>query len=229
MFTAVIPMLLVMKQAETLHEMRKHEMEILDEEHSREDIIFYPYPMTEGSDKLNMSVENRGGATVKIIRIWINDENYTLDENIQSMETRVLWNFTVELKNQTSYTVKLTTEKGTVFSSKAGTLYYLEGLWYTPSLGICIHITNLKGKYWVNVTREAELVGTYQTQGNDFGDLIMTFMLDLPGFYNATIKKFVVDEWINLPDTPIEDIEIKWPGPTPIVYVLADGKSILLP
>jgi len=226
MFTAVIPMFIVMNQADTLHEMRKHEVELLDEAHSREDISFYPYPLTNDSDKLNISVVNKCGATVKIIRIWINNENYTLDENIQSMQTRVLGNFTVALKNQTSYTIKLITEKGTVFSSKAGTLYYLEGSWYTPSLGICVHIINLKGKYWVNITREGELVGTYKSQGMDFEDLIMTFMVDYPGFYNATIKKHIDgDDWEDLPGTPIINIiEIKWPGPNPIVYVLADGK-----
>jgi len=32
MFTAVIPMMLVMRQADTLHEMRKHQLEIVDEE-----------------------------------------------------------------------------------------------------------------------------------------------------------------------------------------------------
>jgi len=60
MMTAVIPMLLVMRQAETLHAMRKHELEIFDEEKRREDISYYAYVLYEGSDEIWVNIENRG-------------------------------------------------------------------------------------------------------------------------------------------------------------------------
>ncbi len=40
-FSAFIPMMLVMRQADTLYDMNKHEMEILGAERTRENIVFY--------------------------------------------------------------------------------------------------------------------------------------------------------------------------------------------
>ena len=44
MFTAVIPMMLVMRQADTLHEMRKHELENLDQERAMESLCLMSVP-----------------------------------------------------------------------------------------------------------------------------------------------------------------------------------------
>ena len=128
-FTAFIPMLLVMRQADTLHEIRKHELGILDQERDSEEINFYAYPDPDYPDKIILRIKNEGSVPIKIVMVWINDEEYheeikTQDVNIKSMETISLDPLSVVLQDLTSYTVKVVTEKGNVFTSEAGTLYY---------------------------------------------------------------------------------------------------------
>jgi len=227
MFTSVIPMFLVMNQADTLHEIRKHDMKLLDEGHFREDISFYPYALTNDSDILNISITNKCGATVKIIRIWINNENYTLNENIQSMQTRVLENFIVELINQTSYTVKVVTEKGNSFSSVAGTLHHSEGGWYTPSLGICVHIENIQGKYQIGakIAIEAEEFYQYNMTNIEHEDIEKMIWVDSPGSYYLTIKKWDGGDYVLDVDPVCNDflIEIDYPITKPITDVYVSG------
>ncbi len=74
MFTAVIPMILVMRQAETIHAMRKHELEIMDEERTSENIIFYVLPLND-PPRLSFIIENRGESLTTIERIWLNNES----------------------------------------------------------------------------------------------------------------------------------------------------------
>ena len=233
MFTAVIPMLLVMKQADTIHEIRKVEVGRMDEEHSREDIDFYAYTLPVKPDDIHVKIENRGDAPVKIVRVWINDvEHQPQDVNIQSMATMVLGPFTVTLQDLTSYTVKVVTEKGNVFSSEAGTLYYSSSTagWYTPSLGICVHIENLKGKYQIliriNLGVEPLDEHSYTSTFLEHGEIEEIFWVASPGTYYLTIKKdkpglgFVLDV---IPRYHDEPIDVLWPASKPITDVYVSG------
>ena len=69
-------------------------------------------------------VANNGVVPIKIVRVWINDLNYTPDTAISSMETEVLGPFTVTLQNGASYVAKVTTERGNCFASTSGTLFF---------------------------------------------------------------------------------------------------------
>jgi len=233
-FTAFIPMMLVMRQADTLNEMRKHELGIFDQDRVDEEINFYAYPdPAPNHDKLNLRIKNEGSIPIKIVKVWINDVEYPQNVNINSMETKSLDPLTVTLQALTSYTVKVITEKGNIFTSISGTLYYSGGTWHTPSLGICVHIINIKGKYEITVTTETESepVGYYKSQSTEWGDVIKTFMVDYPDpvSYTVTIKKFNGSNWIELSGSPITNVSIVWPpenpGDDPIFNILINGES----
>ncbi len=42
-FTSVVPMMLVMKQADTIYEKKKHEMDVIDDESVREELTVYTF------------------------------------------------------------------------------------------------------------------------------------------------------------------------------------------
>jgi len=234
MFTAVIPMLLVMNQADTIHEIRKVEVGRLEEEKASEKISFYAYlleedPLDPINDKINLRIKNYGSIPVKIVSVWINDEKYPQEDvNIKSMETKSLDTLIVD-QVLSSYIVKVITEKGNVFTSRSGNLYYSGGIWYTPSLGISVHIINTKGKYEITVTKGTETVGYYESQFTEWGEVINTFRVDDPDSYTVTIKKLVGNDLIELFDSPVV-VLISWPPENPddgpISHIYVDGNTL---
>jgi len=225
LFTSVIPMYLFMKQADTIYIQKIDEMECLDEERAREEIDVCAYPLGETSDQLKVRVENKGAVSVTVVRVWINDVYHAQDEMIPSMEKTVLGPFTVSLQPDSYYAVKVTTEKGNIYASKSGTLYYTDGTWYTPSLGISVNIANVVGKYHIQVANAPE-PNEYWTQGTDFGDVIHWFAVDISDIYTVTIEKWVGgSNWVDLPGTPV-NVVIQWPDGPPIVYVYASGIGV---
>jgi len=237
MFTAVIPMLLVMRQADIFYETEKLEGGRLDEEHSREDIDFYAYTELDHSKDIYVKIENRGNVPIKIVRVWINDVEYFQEghpqgENIKSMETIDLVPFIVTLQDLTSYTVKVVTEKGNVFSSKAGTLHYYElSGWYTPSLGICVHIDNLKGKYQIIIKTDTDpetlpLPGhSYSSDFLEHGEIEEIFWVDSPGTYYLTIKQWDEGEFglDVVPACNLYEVKVEYPATKPITDVYVSG------
>ncbi len=222
-FTSFIPMMLLMNQADTLYDMRKHELGILDQERIDEEISFYAYP--DSNDKIVLSIKNEGSTPVKIVNVWINDVEYPQNVNINSMETKILASLDVTLHDLTSYTVKVITENGNVFTSDAGTLYYSSSSavgWYTPSLGICVHIDNLRGTYQIIIGTDP--VQEYLTIENERGDIEKIFWVDFPGTYYVTIKKREGSDWVNV-NPPYDDkpIDVLWPASKPITDVYVSG------
>jgi len=77
-----------MRQADAYYELQKHEVTVLDDEKSREDLTFYVYP--DLSDDLIVSVENHGAMNIEVVRIWLNNDpqpettSEVIDENPQS-------------------------------------------------------------------------------------------------------------------------------------------------
>ena len=127
MFTAVIPMLLVMNQADTLHEMRKHELEILDNERLSEDLHVYVFPAEDPSD-LTLRVENRGDFTAKIVKTWINEDSYLEDFIVQPMavHNKILEDYFIP-ENGKYYFIKVTTDRGNIFTSDSGSVFCNSG------------------------------------------------------------------------------------------------------
>ena len=126
-FTAFIPMMLVMRQADTIYEMRKHELGILDQDRMDEEVYVYIFP-SDAPPILTLSVQNRGTLIVNVMQVWINDVPYQIDDfNVQptSLLEMDLTDFTPELDNW--YLIKIITDRGNVFSSESGSLYYDSG------------------------------------------------------------------------------------------------------
>lgn len=141
-FSAFIPMLLVMKQADILHETRKHEIGIRDEERVSENIIFYTLPLTD-PPRLSFVVENRGENLITIERIWLNNISHVVSELIPSMATLSdIGPFSVPDVDET-YIIKLSTDRGNVFTPSSGVPTYdqINGEWLMDSFNIFIMMT----------------------------------------------------------------------------------------
>ena len=131
--------------------------------------------------------------------------------------------YTVDLISGTSYPVKVTTERGNIFTTNSGTIYYEDGTWYTTSLGISVNINNNKGKFEIEIYDDEDfLVGYYKTLGEDEGDLEKYFEVSYPGTYTVYVSEFTGKNWVPLDNTPAE-VQILWPGGTPIVFLYLIG------
>ena len=87
LFSAIIPMQLVMKQADNIALQRTHETQILDQEKFEENIEVYPVPIT-GQDKLNVTIINNSEFPVKIKHLWINNTHYSQDLTVNPFNQR---------------------------------------------------------------------------------------------------------------------------------------------
>lgn len=220
-FTSLIPMQLVMLQTDTLESQILQEQGLEDNEKEQEKLSLVSYPTSTTSNLLKVRVENRGNIAVQLERLWIKSNSTSLNESLQIGETKTLGPFTVALEENTSYPVKVITERGNVFGSDAGNMIYSsQGIWYTPSLGVNVYIANEKGKYYIKVSNST-WYEEYETLGTDFGDLVVLFDVDTLGNYHVVCKKNS-DNGPHLPGTPT-DVTISWPNGSPIVYVYTSG------
>ncbi len=125
LFTSVIPMLLVMKQADTIYTQKIHEMEARDDERDNEILEASAFPVSTTSDELKVKIENTGVVSAKIIRVWINDDNYSESTVVQTGGSSTLGPYSVPLENGSSYAIKVTSERGNTYASTTGVLYYI--------------------------------------------------------------------------------------------------------
>ena len=226
MFTSVIPMMLVMKQADTIYTQKTHEMESRDEERANEAIEANAFPVNDTSNQLRVQVQNSGVVSVKIIRLWINDVDYSEDATVKAGDSDTLGPYTIDLEANSSYSVKAVTERGNCFASTSGTLYFSDGFWFTPSIGINVLVLNWVGKYQIrcyNGTWTSE--EPYQTQGVDWLDIQWTEVgMTDPGNYWVEVKKKVGASYQNVPGTPVP-VVIQWPGGPAVVNVIVDARD----
>ena len=220
-FTALIPLQMSMLQTDTYESKIIRELETSDSEKEEEELTVVSYPTTTTSSSLKVRVQNTGILDVKIVKVWIKDEQYTVNDTIPFGEASVLGPFTVDLVANSSYPVKVITERGNLFGSNAGNMIYSSnGVWFTPSLGINVYIANDKGKYYVQVSNST-WSEEYTTRGQDFGDVVIFFEVDTIDTYHVICKKNS-DSGSNLVGTPV-DVTITWPNGSPIVFVFTSG------
>ena len=229
MFTSVIPMMLVMKQADTIYTQRVHEMESRDDERSSEIIAVDAYPVTNNSDQLNVKVTNTGVVPVNIVRVWIKDEQHNESTIVKSGETSEIGPYSVTLENNTSYSIKVTTDRGKSVASTCGTLYFNDGYWFTPSIGIHVLVLQDVGKYTIRVyngssaSPDWESLDPYLTQGTDFGEIQWTEIgMTTGGYYYVEVKKKKGGSYQHVPGTPVP-VFLQWPGGSPVINVVVDA------
>ena len=226
LFTSIIPMYIVMKQADNIYTRNVHEIGVSDQDRAREAIEAYTYPLTSTSNQLNVKVTNTGVVPVKIVRVWINDVSYSVSTSIASQGSAVLGPFTVTLQNGKAYVTTVTTERGNSFASTSPTLFYINNYWFTPSLGIHVIVLNqAAAKYKIRVYNTTwTSPKPYETLGTDNDDIEWMELVLTQGNYGVEVKKKVGGSWVNLPSTPIP-VTIVWPGASPVINVVADGRG----
>ena len=226
LFTSVIPMMLVMKQADTIYTQRVNEMESRDDERSSEILVVNAFPVNDTSTQLKIEVENIGVVSVKIIRVWINDVDYSETAITKTGDTTDIGPYDVTLENDTSYSIKVITERGNSFASACGVLYYTDGYWFTPSIGIHVLVLNWFGKYQIRIYNGSwTSPDPYATQGVDIGDINWTEVnMTDAGNYWVEVKKKVGGSYQNVPSTPVP-VSIVWPGGSPVINVIVDARD----
>ena len=144
-FTAFIPMLLVMRQADTLHEMRKFELARLDEERDAENLYIYVRGTGSGSSYLTVEVENKGYLSSKVVSLWINDEFFELNQMISPMSgVEDLGSFDVSGLLDFDYIIMVTTDRGKIFVFDIPLTWTLNG-WESTIVSIEVVIEKLGG------------------------------------------------------------------------------------
>jgi hypothetical protein len=226
LLTAVIPMQLVMKQADSLYVRKIKEVESADEERAKEDLRVTIYPNSLNSSELYIHIENRGEVPVTIVRVWFNDDYQTDNTFIKAMENKNTGPFPISPQNGTYYNIFVTTERGNTFHSITGSVYYSDGTWYTPALSISVFILNEQGQYKIWVKNETQhQVGYWESGGIVHDDVIQSFEVEESGIYHVIMKKKYSGEFKELAASPTT-VEITWPDGPPLVYVYGDGNEL---
>lgn len=230
LFTAVIPMFLVMRQADTLYEKRRRELNCLDEERNIERIYVYAIPTPEQPSSLTVTVYNRGDRMVRVVRLWISersgidDDPIELDSPVESMSEVNLGSHVVNPQEGESYYIKVTTDRGNVFASDSNPLRYQGGEWKVDMLAINVLIYSSSGVLTIEVTKTwdgLDVTGSPATvhkgsSGTAFQSFDVT-NYDIPieyETYHVSIKKgqSLIHE---------EDVTMKWPDGPAAEWVFA--------
>ena len=214
LFTSVIPMMLVMNQADTLYEQKKLEIGRFDEERAREQADVYVYP-TDGlsSPYLTIKVTDRCELAMRIVRIWINDTIYSVDFLVQSMESKDLGSYFVDPKNGSEYDIEVTSERGNVYENGGGTMYYDYDHWVVDALMINVLISSPGVVFKIEVSKGGvPIEGSPAMVWKIGGSAFKSFVVPSNGIYKVIVKKganIIHDE----------NVEINWPAGPPIIWV----------
>ncbi|UCD44869.1 MAG: hypothetical protein JSV27_12290 [Candidatus Bathyarchaeota archaeon] len=227
-FTSVVPMLLVMKQADTIYMKKIHDVENMDNDRASEDLIVYLYD--GGNTSVNVKVKNMGETPVKIIRVWTNDKYHNENTTILTNSEEVLGPFEVpDVAENVTVDASVVTERGNIFYSISGSLYFSGGGWSTTSYGICVIIHNpgggeFKVSLW-NVSRYPDQWDEfYESKAKEWEDIVATTpVLEPSADYKIDVKEKKGSKWKSLPGSPIAT-PIEYPNGPPFILVWMDAQ-----
>jgi archaellum component FlaF (FlaF/FlaG flagellin family) len=226
-FSTIVPMTLVMKQADNLYERTIHEVKMKDLEKANEELMVYAYSKPGNTD-LTVYVNNRGENEVTVVRVWLNDDFEEVSQVIAPKTATELGPFDPDI--DLALNVKVTTENGNIFFCHLGSIFYnSQNGWYTPSYAISVTIMNEYGQYkifiWDNL--DLKLVGTYVSSGNEADDISKTFLVaPYSNTYNVTVLKREGGDWITLLGRELGVFDVQVPdlvSGNPVAYVVVDG------
>jgi hypothetical protein len=220
LFSAIIPMQLVMQQADIIKLQDLEAAERVDKDGDMEDLTVLFYPKNQTSSEIYVRVKNSGDIGIQMERLWIKDTKYTVDGELGLSEETTLGPYTVNLVENTTYPVKIISERGQIFSADMISLTYSDGQWYTPTLGINVYIANDAGKYYIRVWNST-WSDTWQSSGIDHDDIQVYFEVDEPGYYNVEVRKNDLNgpHIIGSPTM----VDVNWPLSPPIIFVYTSG------
>jgi hypothetical protein len=227
LFSAVIPMTFVMKQADTLYAREIHEFQTKSEDRFEEDCIVQTYPGS-GENEIMVKIKNLSPLPIHINRVWINDEYYNESEVIDVSSSEILDPFYFPLSNG-SYQVKVITTRGNSFSPASGSMYYSNGVWSSPGFAICVFIMNNQGRYRIEVDclEDDSYDTNIDTGFVDHRDVIKTILVseDPSCTYHVYVEK-KGQGWESLIGPPgYIFVEFNWPDEPPIEYIYINGES----
>lgn len=233
LFSAVVPMMLVMKQADVILEQKKLEVLRLDEERIREDLDMYAYP--DGLSNITVRVHSQCEVPITICRLWINDEEQDIDCVMDPMEAKIIgsYHITILPEAYNTYRVRITTLRGNVYESLSGIIQHDGSDWVTEEIGINVVIDSESGgflgfgKYRATVSKD-----TYScTKETDFASGAASLFFNLTnsdkgagvGTYDVTVEKRAGSFWTGYywVEIAVAEIELKWPDGPPVVWVYA--------
>ena len=227
MFTSIIPMMLVMKQADTIYTQKVHQMEIRDEEGVKEDVNVYVYPY-QNDTELGVKVENIGNVPVIVVRVWLNDESFEVNGVVSAASDELFGPYNVSsIQNGTTVDAKIVTERGNVFYCISGSLtwYESEG-WSTTSLGICVIIHNTAGGEFQVTLKNCSDDSTYliyESHSKEWADVVASTPVDDPGSYEMIVKVKKGSNWKDVPGSPVP-ADITYPDGPPFIMIWIQGK-----
>jgi hypothetical protein len=209
LFSAVIPMFMMMRQADVYYEQAKLDANRLDEEKALEELKVYIAPT---SDNYTLTVVNNGEVPATVIRVWENENNNSVTENILTQEENIFdpIDFSHEPGENETFEISIITERGNTFQNENGIMTYGQGQWMLEKFYIYIHAGGLFMR--VVVTNEFDNV-TYFDEGDTVG---VGYQVEVPsdGTYHVVIEeKFlwwtttVYDDYVTIdwpPDTSVD-------------------------
>ena len=222
MFTAYIPMLLVMKQADTIYTQKKLESERLDELRSAESVTVYTYPTgASAPNNLDVTVVNKGVSYIEVIRVWIND-NY-LSVNIPPIlpgEEKKIGSFNANPVNGTNYYVKIATKNGNTFGASDSIRY--DNGWKAQGFFIYVSITG-KGtcdvELWSNPPGP-NLINTTKVYLGGGSTVFTSFVVPSPTVLN---KNYIVKLKKGSSYIDQDEVSIDWPDGPAYIWAFLEG------
>ena len=225
--SAYVPMILNMKQADSIYDQKVHEWGVLDDEKDRENVmLFYCYPDSD-DDELIIEIENKSPLTIYPKRVWVNNTIHNVTGSILPMTTSVLTkvNINVQESVNSSFNVMLTTSRGNTYEATGGSVEWDGSDWYVQQLAFMVQISGSGflgfGSYKVRVHNITDtLVPFDQTQETSFssGDAMLFFDVT-----NAGAGKYKFElwkrSWFSWTYKGSQQKEMKWPSGPSIEWV----------
>ena len=225
LFTSVIPMYILMKQADTIYEQDMLELKRLDDERDRESLYVYAYPKGTTSDQVELKVENVCEVQVDVVRIWVNDTSIDQSVSISPMDEAFIGPFTLSTDPSENYTYKfrLVTGRGNVYVPTSGSVLSCSGgEWNTQhlSINVVVDAGGVLGiaKYEVTVTNDTTYY-SQETTGYVAGTQFWIFDVTECGggnFHVLIRAKPLWQEWSTLID---DDYLLNFPEGPPDLWV----------
>ncbi|MFA5869689.1 MAG: hypothetical protein WC941_08330 [Candidatus Bathyarchaeia archaeon] len=246
LFATVIPMFLIMNQADVLLDQSKLTIRRSDDERDNERAEVYIFPTDpQSSTSVSIQIFNKCEMPITVIRIWLNNTRYVTDLSIPPMENRTQV-ITVNAHNGNSYDSRVTTQRGNVYAALNGILSFGPSGWIGESFGINIVIPAreawMSSEKWdgpydnfnVTITRVGqsipEYLSSYMTRAVSASEQF--FSLSEQGTYHVKAqvhlskKALRLAHWHTMVDG---DYVIAWPGGAPIIQVTLYAQDPSLP
>lgn len=225
MFSAIIPMQLVMQQADIVFKQELKEIESIDDERDREDCEVYAFPTSTMSSSMNVTVNNRCELDITIVRVWINETYYPVNVVVPVGCLINVGSFDLSPIPGSSYFIEVVTIKGNVFDCESGIIYYSESGWEYEYLAINVLISKQRGvkKFKVIITLISNSTIIYEDtniKNPKSGTVLVSYDVTAygPTSFQVDIYKAKKKDWTLF---YTEVVTITWPSGPAVVWVYA--------